>query len=179
MARVNSRARRRPGTAVGVPTTLTTFGLVRSLSSLISAAMVAMSGPFSSSGARQSTRQARLQRGKVALQVEDDVEVALGVDVIDGLEHAVGARDVIWARQDGFAAGLAYGRDDLLRIGGHHDATDVGRHGPPPDVHDHRRAGYIGQRLAGQPRRVHPGRNDDEGALHGPFGAGGDNSSRG
>ena len=42
--------------------------------------------------------------------------------------------------------------------------------GAPQHMHDHRRAGDVGQRLAGQPGRGHPGRNHDEnvGSAMGP-----------
>ena len=70
------------------------------------------------------------------------------------------------ARHDRLAAGLAHGRHDLLGVGCDHHPADLGRHGAPPHVHDHRLAGDVDQRLARQPRGLHAGGNDDERALH-------------
>ena len=51
--------------------------------------------PLVEQGRQAIARQPRLQRRQVALQVEDDVEVAFRVDLVDGLEDAIGARGMI------------------------------------------------------------------------------------
>ena len=61
---------------------------------------------------------------------------------------------MIGARHDRLAAGLAHGRHDLLGVGGHDHPAHLGRHGAAPDVHDHRLAVDVGQRLARQPGRA-------------------------
>ena len=48
-----------------------------------------------------------------------------------------------------------------LGAGDDHRA-DVRLHRPPPDLHDHRLAADVGERLAGQPRRRHARRDEDD-----------------
>ena len=66
------------------------------------------------------------------------------------------------ARHHRAAAGLLDAGGDRLRIGRDHDRPDVRRLRAAHHVHDHRLAGDIGQRLAGQPGRGHAGRDQDE-----------------
>src|SRR5215470_15714436 len=54
----------RPGTVVGVPTSLTTLGSVRSSSRVISTAMVAISGPAARSGSRQARATSAASEGR-------------------------------------------------------------------------------------------------------------------
>ena len=71
---------------------------------------------------------------------------------------------MIGARHHGLAA---MGRDrggDLGRIGGDRDPADPGRLRPAQHMDDHRQAGDIQQRLAGQPRGGHPGGNQHQSA---------------
>ena len=74
---------------------------------------------------------------------------------------------VVGARHDGLAAGGPNRSQDLLRVGRDDHAAGLGRHGAAPHVHDHRLAIDIGQRLAGQPGRLHARGNDDQGLRHG------------
>ncbi len=90
---------------------------------------------------------------------------AVGVDVVQRFEDAVGAGDVVVTRENGFAARGANPLHDLFRIGRDDDPADLGRPGPPPDVDDHGLAGDIDHGLSGQARRRHAGRDDDQGAC--------------
>ena len=69
---------------------------------------------------------------------------------------------MIRTRQDGFAADVADGGCDLLRIRRDDDPADVGRTRTLPDMHNHRQAANVGERLAGQTLRRHPGGDDDD-----------------
>ena len=89
--------------APGVPTTLTTFGLVRSAASVISAARVAMCGPFREQ-AQALAHEVRVERRQVALQVDDDSASPSGSTLVQGLENAVGAGCMIGPRHDRLAA---------------------------------------------------------------------------
>ena len=83
---------------------------------------------------------------------------------------------MVGAGHDRPAAGLFHRRGDGFRIGRHHDRADAGRLRAPQHMHDHRQAGDIGQRLAGQAGGGHAGRDEDDGVGHrtsvrGPAGA--------
>ena len=69
---------------------------------------------------------------------------------------------MVGAGHHGAPAGLLDAGDDRLGIGRDHNRPGLGRLRAPQDVHDHRRAGDVGERLARQPGRGHPGGNDDE-----------------
>ena len=114
-------------------------GSVRSPGFVITAAMVAMSAPPCRAGARG--RRATMPGssvGRSPCRLRMNSKSPVGIDAADGLEHAVGARDVVGARHDGFAACRAHGRHDLASLS---VATTtrpaLGRHGAPPHMHDH------------------------------------------
>ena len=58
-------------------------------------------------------------------------------------------------------------RGDPGIVGRHRDSADSRLHGPAPDMDDHRLAGDVGERLAGQARRREAGRDEDDGVGHG------------
>ena len=84
-----------------------------------------------------------------------------GSSVPQRLENAVGAGGMIGARHHGRGRRRFHRGGDLRRIGRHHHRADAGRLGPPQHMHDHRHAGDVGQRLAGQAGRGHAGRDQD------------------
>ena len=62
-------------------------------------------------------------------------------------------------------AAMGHHRDrDIRRIGGDRHAADTGRLRPPQHMDDHRQAGDVQQRLAGQPGGGHAGGNQHQGA---------------
>ena len=103
---------------------------------------------------------------QVALHVDHDVDAVLGVERLQRLVDAVGAGGVVGPRHHGAAAGLFHRRRDRLGIGRHHRLADLGGLRAAQHMHDHRLAGDIGQRLAGQPGRGHAGRDQDDGVGH-------------
>jgi hypothetical protein len=111
--------------------------------------------------------EARVERRQVALQVDDDFRLGVGIDAVQGLEDAVGARYVIGARHDRLAAGVANGVHDRIGVGCDHHTADLGGACTPPDVNDHRLAGNVDHRFPGEARRPHPCRNDDQCIRHG------------
>ncbi len=105
----------------------------------------------------------RLERRQVALQVDDDVGAAVGIDASDGFKDAIRARRVIGPGHHRLAAGSLYGGHDLGGVCRDHDASRVGGDRAAPHVDDHRRTGDIDHRLAGQARCLHARGDDDEG----------------
>jgi len=103
-----------------------------------------------------------LQRRQVSLQIDDRVGAAFGVDALDRLEDAVGARGVVGPGHHGLAACGHHGVADLLGVRRHHDAPGIGRDRAPPHLHDHGRAGDIHQGLSGQARRLQAGGDEDQ-----------------
>ena len=65
---------------------------------------------------------------------------------------------VMMARPPAFSTAVAMVSSSV----GDHDRAEPGRLGAAEHLHDHRQAGDIGQRLAGQPGRGHAGRDEDE-----------------
>ena len=74
---------------------------------------------------------------------------------------------MIGARHDRLAAMGFDGRGDLRRVGGDRDAADFGGLGPAQHMDDHRQAGDIQQRLAGQAGGGHAGGNQHQSAGFG------------
>ncbi len=117
-------------------------------------------------GLQNRAQHVRIDDRQVALQVDDDVVASLGIVALDGLMHAVGAGGEPGVGHHRPPAG-ALDRLGDRRIGaGDDDRPEAGLHGAAPDVHDHRLAGDLGQRLVGQPRGGEPGGDDDDG-MHG------------
>ena len=104
----------------------------------------------------------RRDRRQIALHIDDDSHPAFWIDHTERLENAIGAGRVIGPGHDGPPAGLLHRRGDDLVVAGYHDWAELGRLGASEHLHDHRQAGDIGQRLAGQPGRGHAGRDEDE-----------------
>jgi hypothetical protein len=95
--------------------------------------------------------------GHVALDVDDGVEIALGVDGVHGGANAVRARRQGGVRQDGVAACGFHRLDDLGIASGDHDRQARGL-GLTIGAHDHRRVADQGQRLVRQAGGGHASR---------------------
>ena len=119
----------------------------------------------SASGRERRPHQGGIERRQIALQVDDDIVAAIGIDVGQGLEDAIGAGRVIGIGQHRPPAGDVDGVRDLPLGAGDDHRADVGLDGAPPDMHDHRLAVDVGQRLAGQAGRRHAGGHDDDGTM--------------
>ena len=91
-----------------------------------------------------------------------------GSSSLERLEDAVGAGGVVGPGHHRLAAGAA---SRPSAIAGASVATTTrptpASHGAPPDMHDHRLAGDVGERLAGQPRRRQAGGDEDDRIGHG------------
>ena len=108
----------------------------------------------------------RRQRRQIALHIDDDRGLPRRVDDAERLEDTVGARGVVRPRHHRLPAGVPHHGLDRRRIRRHHDRADGGGLRAPQHVHDHRQPGNIGKRLAGQPARRHPRRNNNERIGH-------------
>ena len=108
----------------------------------------------------------RLERRQIALQIDDDVSAAVGVDASDGFKDAIRARSVVGPGHHRLAARSLYGGYDFGCICRDHDTSRVGGDCATPHVDDHRRTGDIDHRLAGQARCLHARGDDDEGIGH-------------
>ena len=73
---------------------------------------------------------------------------------------------MIGAREHYTPAGLGYGRRNRARVGGDRDRADFSLLRAAQDVHDHRRAGDLDERLARQPGRGHAGGNQNQDISH-------------
>ena len=104
---------------------------------------------------------------QVALDVDDDVVPALGIEALERLEDAVGAGRVVGAGHARRSPPARSHRlDDLGLVGRDHDRAEPGLHGAAPDMDDHRLAVDVGQRLARQPGRGHAGGDENDGVGH-------------
>ena len=151
--------------AICGPETLTTFGLVRSVGSEITAASVAISTAGSSSGL-SAPDIGRLDGGQIALHVDHDVDAVFGVERLQGLidssEPDTWSLRVMTARPPSFSTAAAtaseFGRDDaspILAVSARRSTwTIIGA------------AMQIGQWLAGQAGRSKAGRNEDNCFRH-------------
>ncbi len=101
---------------------------------------------------------------KIALQIDHEFGLAPGVEFAQRLVDPVGSGRMVGAGHDGLAAVRCHGRRDLRRIGGDRHTADLGGLGPAQDMDDHRQAGDVHQRLAGQARRRHAGGDQHQGA---------------
>ena len=142
-------------------------GLVRSSSVWISAASVAMSTAGSSSGGSAARMSSGAMVGRSPCRLTTISARPSGSSVPQRLEDAVGAGGMIGARHHRLAAGGLHGGRDLGRVGGDRHPADSGLLGPPQHVDDHRQAGDVDQRLAGQAGRGHAGGNQHQSAGFG------------
>ncbi len=88
---------------------------------------------------------------------------AVGIGLLQRLEHPVGAGGVVGPGQHRAAAGGLDGRGDLGFGTGDDDRADIGLDAAAPYVNDHRLAVNVGEGLARQAGRLHAGGNDDDG----------------
>jgi hypothetical protein len=68
---------------------------------------------------------------------------------------------MIGPRHHRAAAGLFHASQDRLGIGRNHNGSDISGLGAPQHMHNHRLAGDVGERFAGQPGGGQAGRNQD------------------
>ena len=104
---------------------------------------------------------------KIALQIDDDFGLAVGIELAQRLVNPVRSGRMIGAGHDRFAAMGCHDGRDLRRVGGDRDAADSGGLGPAQHMDDHRQAGDIQQRLAGQAGGGHAGGNQHQGTGFG------------
>ena len=74
---------------------------------------------------------------------------------------------MVGPRQNGAPADRRDRADDRGLVGGDENGADIGLHRAPPDMRNHRLPMDIGQRLAWQPRRGHPRRDNYDRVRHG------------
>ena len=80
---------------------------------------------------------------KIALQIDDDFGLAVGIELAERLINPVRPGRMIGARHDRFAAVGRHRRCDLGRVGGDRHAADPGSLGPAQHMDDHRQAGDV------------------------------------
>jgi len=85
-----------------------------------------------------------------------------GVEGAQGLENSVGTGRVVGPRHDDAAADRFDRLDDGQIVRGHQHGPHIRLDRPAPDVHDHRLAMNVGQRLARQAARGEARRNEDD-----------------
>ena len=160
--------RAKPARPTAAPTALTTLGSSFSSARMIGAASVAMSTAGSSSGARQARTRSFLDRRQVALNVDDSrrrrrrdrrrrAPRRCGRTRTDGRRGSCTARPPAASTARGPRAGRRSPRPP---------ARASASMRPSPDVHDHRLAADVGERLARQPGRSHARGNENDGLGH-------------
>ncbi len=100
---------------------------------------------------RHVPHQRRIQQRFVALHVHHDL-VIREPQRHGRLGQPIGPRRVIGARHAGKQSLRGNGIVDARVVGRNHDARRAARKRALRDPHDHRLAGDVGERLAGQPR---------------------------
>ena len=110
--------------------------------------------------------RSRLDQRQIALHIDDDIVLPRRIEQRQRLEDAVGARGMIGPRQHRLAARRFDRRGDLALGAGDDHRPERGLARAAPDMHDHRRAADVGERLAGQPRRGHARGNDEHRIGH-------------
>ena len=130
-----------------------------------------MSTAGSASGASAARDVGRREGRQVALHVDDDVRAALpdrrsaSASKMRSEPEAWSAR-VMTARPPAFSTQAAIASESVATTTGPMPAASRA----PQHVHDHRLAGDVGERLAGQPGRGHAGRDEDQDVAR-PFDA--------
>ena len=104
----------------------------------------------------------RVQQRKVALQIDDRVVSAAGVETHDRLVDAVGAGGLAPICHHGTPSDLLDRVGNGAVAAGNNNRPDLGGDGAPPDMDDHWRSGDVGERFARQTRCGEAGGNDDD-----------------
>ena len=104
----------------------------------------------------------RIERRQIALHVHHHPDFSVRIGDLQRLEDAVGAGGMVGAGHQRAGAGLFDRGQDRFGIGRHDHLAEVRRLGAPDHMLDHRLAGDVGQRLAGQPGGRHAGRDQDQ-----------------
>jgi hypothetical protein len=125
-----------------------------------------MSTSSPASGLSAARMSAGSMVGKVALHVDDDIDVVFGIDRLERFVDTIRTGDVIAARHHRAAAGFFHRRGDSFRIGGHDHLADGRGVSTSKHMHDHRHAIDLGQRFAGQARGGKACGNEDDGVWH-------------
>ena len=99
---------------------------------------------------------------KIALQIDDDLGLPARIEGAERLKNPVRTGRVVGAGHDGFPAMGGDHGGDLGRVGCDRDPADFGGFRPAQHVDDHRQASHLQQRLAGQARGGHAGRNQHQ-----------------
>ena len=100
---------------------------------------------------------------QIALQVDDDVVGAGGIEALQRGMNTVGAGGQRRVGEDGSAAGGGNGFGNLGLGAGHRNRPQSRVPGPVQHMDDHRQAADIGQRLAGQTGGSQAGGDQDDG----------------
>ena len=122
--------------------------------------------PPSASGARHALTRCGSSVGRSPCRLTMMSARAVRIDAAHRLEDAVRARGVIGAASSPLRRRPPRWRRRSRRCRLQRPPARLGGDGAAPDVHDHRLAGDVGHRLAGQARRLHARRDDDECARH-------------
>ena len=104
---------------------------------------------------------------KIALQIDDDFGLGPGIELAERLVNPVRSGRVIGARHHRFKAMGGHRGHNLGRVGGDRHAADLRGLRPAQHMDDHRQAGNIQQRLAGQAGRCHAGGDQHQNAGFG------------
>ncbi len=97
---------------------------------------------------------------QVALHVDDESDLAGRIEFFQRFEDAVGTGFMVRPRHHRLAAMRLDGIEHGLRVGGDDHPSQFRLLRPAQYLHDHRQAGDVGQRLAGQPGRRHARGNE-------------------
>ena len=127
----------------------------------------AMSTAASSSGASAARMSSGAMVGKSPCTLTTISALPSGSRLLQRLVDAVRAGRVVGAGHDRLAAMRHAPRRRSRRVGRHGHAADLGRLRPAQHMDDHRQAGDVEQRLAGQAGRRHAGRNQHQNAVFG------------
>ncbi len=116
-------------------------------------------------GVGNATYQRWFEQWLVALHI-DDHRIVIESKLLRCFRQAIRAGRVIASRHRDFIAECLDGDPDTIIVGGDNHARGATQTGALGDAHDHRLAGYIGQRFTGQAQRRIASRNKD-GKTHG------------
>ncbi len=101
---------------------------------------------------------------EIALQIDHDLDLPLGVEQLHRLKDPIRAGGVVGAGHDRLAAMRPHRGGDIGRVGRDRDPADLSGFRPAQHMDDHRQAADIQQRLAGQAGRRHAGGNQHQSA---------------
>ena len=124
-----------------------------------------MSASVSASARQRDADRGGIEHRHVALDIDDGVMGPLRVERRERGVDAVRAGRQRRVGHDGASAGALDRLGDLAVAAGDDDRAAIGGDRQAPDMHDHRRPGDLGQRLARQPARGEPRRYQQNGVA--------------